>query len=798
MTPSNIPELILDSMKEGAYAVDTAGVCTYVNKSFLVLLDYEKPEDVVGKHMHSLIHYAHADGTPYPANECQIYLAFKNGESIHIKEDTFWTKNGEAIQVEIWSCPIIENGTFLGAVATFSNIGLRIKLISSLRKSERRANLLQNLAIERAKDLERVMRVVDAHSIVSMTDKDGNITRANDNFCAISGYTRDELIGQNHRIIRSDRHPPEIFADLWQTITSGKIWHGVLCNRAKDGAEYWVKSTVADASAETKPNQSYISIRTDISNVIKDQERLKAANFAAEAATRAKSAFLANMSHEIRTPMNGIIGMANLALAKNPDPEQREYVETILSSAQRLLSLLNDILDFSKIEGGKLDIGCEDFSINHLLDDVIATVDLAASDKNISVSLSVDEFVPDYIVSDPLRISQILLNYISNAIKFTEQGGVSIRVETVEESRAGAVLKFSVTDTGIGLTPEQQEKLFQSFSQADSSISRKYGGTGLGLVISKQLAELMGGGVGLSSRFGEGSTFWFTVKVLLSGAGASPVLASRTRNTTVNDALLLDGIRILLAEDDPTNQKVAVGILTSVGAVVDVAGNGSEAIAKLEQGHYDIVLMDMQMPGMDGITATKHIRQQGCFADLPIIAMTANAMKNHEIDCREAGMNDFLGKPFDPHQLFSIIGKWAKRPAMTDDVPEETAVDTGSISARPTPLHDVDAVGNPIDHNARETLQILLGDETLESYIDDFIKQTQSRMTALDEAVVRENPKEASEIAHSLKGAAANLGFRLIAHRAALVEAKAGSGILPTSDDVALLWEAINLDRKIL
>ncbi|HWH18122.1 MAG TPA: ATP-binding protein, partial [Allosphingosinicella sp.] len=370
----------------------------------------------------------------------------------------------------------------------------------------------------------------------------------------------------------------------------------------------------------------------------------------AEEAGRAKSDFLATMSHEIRTPLNGIIGFADLLLNDSTlDPARRRQVELIHNSGTALLTVVNDILDFSKIEARMITLEDEPFAIEALVDNSVSILRGAAEEKGLAVNVSFDEDIGDYYRGDELRLRQILLNLLNNAVKFTEAGSVTLRVCKGSTPFPGRDrIRFEVTDTGPGITPEQQDRLFQHFSQADASITRKYGGSGLGLSISKRLVELMGGEIGLTSEVGRGSTFWFEVALPRAG---------RPKETDRSETQVPErSARILLVEDLPMNQELACAVLSRSGHFVDVANNGEEAIAAVREKEYDLVLMDIQMPRMDGITATREIRRlPPPTGTVPIIAMTANVLPQQVAETKAAGMNGHIAKPIKPAELARAI-----------------------------------------------------------------------------------------------------------------------------------------------
>jgi PAS domain S-box-containing protein len=642
--------------------------------------------------------------------------------------------------------------------------------------SRRIAGLVAESEVGR-RELANQKFALDQHAIVSITDTAGIILYANDRFCEISGYAREELIGQNHRIVNSGIHPAELFRDMWNTITGGRVWRGEICNRARAGHLYWVSATIVPLLGDHGTPGQYIAIRTDITDrrrmetqlseqlhlveelieaiplpvylkdplgryirlnrafelffhvrredyigrtlhdllspedarvhAEKDAELFAAkgtqsyeamvhscdgkihdaiyrkavltrrngsvsgllgvivditdrkeaereivrAKEAAEAASRAKSDFLANMSHEIRTPMNGVIGMTDLALDTELTAEQREYLSIAKSSAESLLTVINDILDFSKIEAGKLSVENIAFDLHRLIADVLKPLAMRANEKGIELISEVIDKVPRFVLGDPSRIRQVLVNLLGNAIKFTDTGQITLTTDLMQRQHGQAVIHFAVGDTGIGIAQDKQELIFDAFSQEDTSTTRKYGGTGLGLSICRRLVELMGGRMWLHSQLGEGSTFHFSVELQLAEPSVSASGQLITRHSRREAPPRLN---ILLVEDHPTNQKLALGLLEKWGHQATLARNGQEAIDILDRQSFDVVLMDMQMPVMGGIEATEHIRAREAELNLPrtpIIAMTAAAMQDDRDACLAAGMDDYLSKPIKVREL---------------------------------------------------------------------------------------------------------------------------------------------------
>jgi len=877
----------------------------------------------------------------------------------------------------------------------------------------------------------RVQHTLDQHAIVSITDVTGRITFANDRFCEISGYSRRELLGQNHRILKSGVHPPEVYEDMWHTIANGRTWHGDVCNRDKSGGFYWVHATITPFLDERGKPEEYVAIRTEITaqkeleNISQRQEawlrtildnlgegvytldaqgkvayinaegerligwrmdelvgkglhdiihhhrpdgsplpatecpihlamrdhqvyrsndevffrkdgsvlpvkitgaplsldgkwqgsvavfsdmreerllqqHLLDAKNAAENAARTKTDFLSTMSHEIRTPLNGVIGMTDLLLDTPLDNEQTEFANTIKTSADALMAIINDILDFSKIEAGRLVLEHTSFSLRQTVESSLDVLASKAQEKNLTLASFIAPELPDHLVGDPTRIRQILLNFLSNAIKFTGRGEVV--ASALSDAGAGAdrtrtMLRLEVRDCGIGLSDEAKAGLFRPFSQADSSTTRKYGGTGLGLSICKRLVETMGGEIGVDSVPGTGSTFWVRIPLAvaedkrasqdsipalrdrlvmvaegdeatraiyracleawqtrceaaasladlrrriaeLATAGRAPdvvllgqglpdatpaealaalsaggtraivcclsrpdrelkvelaaqgavVMSKPIKQSSLSAALLAAlgatqespgrrssdtagrrqaeaeataGYRLLLAEDNPVNQRVAVHMLTKLGYAVDVVNNGALATKAVAEGNYALVLMDCQMPEMDGFAATAAIRRAEVGARrLPIVAMTANALQGDREQCLAAGMDDYISKPIDAAQLAEVLGAWLPRdgtgatPAAAHANPAAGAAEREAIDISRL----VDMFGND-DEAVAELLTVFR--ESLAPLRDNLMREVGSHGGKL------------RQVAHELRGAAANVGAVPLAELGGRLEALA-------------------------
>ena len=508
------------------------------------------------------------------------------------------------------------------------------------------------------KRLSEVNYAINQAAIVAITDKAGNITFVNEKFCKISGYTFEELIGKNHRILKSGIHPPEFYHELWGTITSGKLWSGEVCNRKKDGSHYWVHANIFPLPQEVGENGDevrYAAVRFDITDRKILEEKLHLAKEAERIANQSKSEFLANMSHEIRTPMNGIIGMVDLLLDSPLTNDQREFARTISNSGRTLVGIINDILDFSKIEAGKLTLETVEFDAISFLKELLIPFQISAEKKGISLRYESPLSAPT-LLGDPGRIGQIVNNLVGNAIKFTSKGEVHVSLNLTPKPPSLTRFVLTIKDSGIGISKANQEKLFNSFTQAESSTTRHFGGTGLGLAISKRLVELMGGTITLASEEKIGSTFAVNMDF---ESGTKELITGITSQYVKPSLEKLSG-RILVAEDNPVNQKVIAAMLGKLGLYSLLVASGLEVLDALAKSEFDLVLMDCQMPEMDGFDATRSIRKNlsNPFQSIPIIALTANAIQGDREKCIEAGMNDYLAKPVSLTQLHEVLGKY--------------------------------------------------------------------------------------------------------------------------------------------
>ncbi len=573
-----------------------------------------------------------------------------------------------------WSMPIVANGKIIG---TFALSSFEHRSPSDFhRKLLEIGTSIVGIVLERRKAEESIRLYEKAFAStdegVMITDAERKIVSVNPAFCSVFGYLPGEVVGGNPKMLASGRHDAGYYAAMWDAINATGHWHGEIWNKRKNGEVFpeWLAISAVKDTAGTVTH--YLGIFTDISErkrveeelrrhrehleelIEQRTEELSLAKQAAESASISKSAFLANMSHEIRTPLSAILGMNHLVRRSGVTPEQAKHLAKVDAAGQHLLEVINAILDLSKIEAGKLVLENSSVSLGGIARNVESILKQRADEKRLEFRVELGD-LPANLSGDSARLQQALLNYANNAIKFTEKGSVTLRIAVQSEDEDSALVRFAVADTGIGVAAEASDKLFAAFEQADVSMTRKYGGTGLGLAITKKLAGLMGGEVGVSSAPGQGSTFWFTAR-LRKGSSAL-VREKRPSSLDAHEVLHAShaGRCILLVEDEPINREIVEAMLADAGLLVEFAPDGAVAVELAAGKAYDLILMDMQMPRMDGLEATRRIRAMPCNAATPIVALTANAFDDDRARCLEAGMVGFVSKPIDPEQFFGTL-----------------------------------------------------------------------------------------------------------------------------------------------
>lgn len=972
--------LLLESTAEAIYGINLDGYCTFCNPSCVRMLGYSSAHDLIGRNMHELVHYKRADGRPLPVEECYVFQAFWQGRGTHIDDEVFWKADGTSFPVEYWSYPIRRGGRVSGAVVTFVDI--------SERQTAERERLRLAALVESSSD-----------PIIGLNLM-GTIESWNDAAARLFQFSADEAIGR----------PVDLFVSAARRDAVRKaVFEGkrvdqreIRCVR-KDRSTLIASLTISPIRDVQGRHIGASVIARDISKRKRRELELRNARDAAEAANLAKSEFLANISHELRTPMNAIIGMIELSLGEDLSQIMEDYLATARDSAQTLLYLLNDLLDFSRMEAGKFELDPEPFSLREVVDRTAKTLSLRAHEKGVELACRVAPDVPDVLDGDGRRLRQILMNLVGNAIKFTQHGEVVINAAmatdeeqiitqaTLEDLREndssvpptdqthsdGALLHFTVSDTGIGISYDDQQKIFAPFTQVDYSTTRRYQGTGLGLAICSELTQRMGGRIWVESEPGEGSQFHFTVRCpvirrqqadeaelrmtvaklrgtrvlvvddndsncrildetlkqwrmrpfvtrtpeealdelrrsvetrrpypvvlvdalmpnvdgfmmikrarkegLLSNS-AILMLSSSDRQTfrdrcddlaidnylekPVSQSDLLDAVtrvlrgagietderirmrtttrplRLLVAEDTPANQKVVQAIFEKRGHSVVIAGNGQEAVDQLQENDFDAVLMDVQMPTMDGYQATRIIREfeDQRLSTMPIIAMTAHAMREDMQRCLDCGMDAYIAKPLEAEHLIRLTERTARSGRRTDQVMRtiddegdsgegissvwaaRTAIPNATFAA-PEESLDLDDLGEEADLseetigksespdsasliNRERALQRMGGDEEmLAGLIECFIEDAPDLLSQLDEALRAKDAEELTRAAHSLKGLAANFDAVHCRDAAAVIEqlgrrgdlSGAASKVSTLKREVAALIGALRADQS--
>jgi PAS domain S-box-containing protein len=550
-----------------------------------------------------------------------------------------------------------ENNEVIGAVVVARDV-------SEQKKAE--TKLLQSL-----REVTDYKLALDASTIVDITNKDGKILFVNENYVKISKYSYEELVGGNHQMVNSTFHPKEFMNNLWKTISKGNVWQDEIRNKAKDGSFYWLQMTIVPFLDDKGIPYQYVAISIDITKQkILSQELTEAKVFAelattiaeesrnnAEDAVKSKQQFLSNMSHEIRTPMNAIIGFTKVVLKTELTAKQKEYLMAIKMSGDALIVLINDILDLAKVDSGKMTFEKTPFKLAFSITSMLHLFETKIQEKNLTQITNYDANIPEVLLGDPVRLNQIILNLVSNAVKFTNKGTITVSVNLLSQDDEKATIEFSVSDTGIGIKPTKISKIFENFQQATSTTSKLYGGTGLGLAIVKQLVEAQGGTIDIKTKVNKGSTFSFVLdfkKTTVEAVHEPEILEldSSIKNT-----------KILVVEDMELNQLLMKTLLDDFGFECDITANGKLAIEKLKTKTYDIILMDLQMPEMNGFEATEYIRKK-MKSEIPIIALTADVTTVDVEKCKAVGMNDYIAKPVDERLLYSKLISFSKKPVV--------------------------------------------------------------------------------------------------------------------------------------
>jgi PAS domain S-box-containing protein len=653
---------LTDALGQGVIATDADGCCTFVNAEAARILGWSRGE-LLGANLHQLVHYQTASGMPVSREECAMHAPVVAAHVYRSDFDAFTRKDGSLFPIAVVQVPLFEDERVIGSVTAFQDI------------TERRHN--EDSLLASTSRLAALIESLQAGVLVE--DENRQIALVNKVLGKLLGYDADPqaLVGLDGNQVSSYlQHAfadPEHFSARVASIVAARvpvIGEEMLLADGRVLECDYIPIYLFPEIAVPEDYRGHLWLYRDISQRKRFEGELKQARDAAETANRTKSEFLANMSHEIRTPMNGIIGMTDLALSTELSGNQRDYLEMVKSSAEALLTIINDILDFSKIEAGRLDIERIDFDLRRLLDDTLKPLALRARQKGLEPRLELDPGLPERIVGDPGRLRQVLINLIGNAIKFTEHGSVTLQVQ---QGKSAEVLLFSVSDTGIGIPDDKRAQIFDAFSQVDNSISRRYGGTGLGLSICARLVDLMGGHLWVDSPAAGGSSFSFTIRIGCVQQGLLP-LGKEAGGQGAAGLPSLRPLDILVVEDNVINQKIVLGLLGQQGHRIAVAADGSEALSALGERRFDLVLMDMQMPVLDGIGATRAIRALERDGDaswpgrLPIVAMTANAMAGDRERCLEAGMDDYLAKPLRAEELFATIAAQVDGAAVTRPV----------------------------------------------------------------------------------------------------------------------------------
>lgn len=782
-------QTVIEASHDGFFVINLHGQLLQANAAFCQLTEYN---------LDALLQRNIADFeglmTPEQTQE-KINFIVAQGQARF--ESTLTTRSGRK-----WPCEV--SATYL--TGETPSIYVFVHDIEARKQTEEQLRILSQ-AVEQ-----------NPNSIV-ISDTEGTIEYVNAAFTQITGYTAAEIVGQKTGFIKSEKTTLATYEALWQTLQRGETWQGEFINRRKNGELFNDFSIIAPIRQNDGQVTHYLSIQTDVTEqkiieqelnsyrqnlenlVLQRTQAFLDAKSQAEAANLAKSEFLANISHEIRTPMNAIIGFNLLCLRTELSAQQKDYLTKMSSASQSLLKLINEVLDLSKIEAGQITLESIPMNIKNIINKINELVKISAAEKGVQLTINIAPKLMAYsLLGDPQRLKQILLNLCSNAIKFSQQGIIKLVVEIQLQEADALTLLFSVQDQGIGITPEQQEKLFKPFSQADASTTRNFGGTGLGLSICKGLVEKMGGQIWLKSKASSGSTFYFTTRLLLNNQ-TDPVIEATESTLTLP---FWHDRRILLVEDNAFNQQIASEMLAEFGLKVEIAENGEQAIQKIAEHTFDLIFMDIQMPVMDGYAATAHIRKQAQFAALPIIALTANVMRHERTLYAQFGMNDTLAKPIEETQLLAILKQWLPKAdagfQRTAIKPATHVASPKTMSATETSPTELVTLPNYPGINPGPVIQRMRGNiSTFKRILALFPTQFGAAILPLESALNAQDFVTAGRLAHTIKGAAATIGAEHLSECAAQLEASCKSNpsaainLLPAVDQaLKIVVQGIN------